>query len=244
MATLLQGMQSALYIMNRLRVYLDFCVKVQKSQARQNLEVALIKLYASVLQFLARSTQLFSKGSSARAASAIWRPDVDNFQSDCERLAMQVEIEAQNCDREVLAHSLGTIEAKQDSDFQRLEVAIDDIIVANSTLGLIENKIQVLWNSTMQSQHSAILRWISPIPYVDNHATAGKGWIQGTGLWVFQHPRFVEWNTSPQPMILWIHGIREFGSACTIRYNALTSYSWRWKDKAPLEHHQPLRWRV
>ena len=189
-------------------MYLDFCVRMSPKLARNNFEKGMTKLHALIFQFLANAIRIYSKSGRSRALTALWKPEeIATFQEKCEKLAIQVEIEAQNCDRELHAADSETTKMIHDTT-QRLLKQIEELSTTKHSLDRIESNLSVLWSTIMQDRRSEILRWISPIPYLDNHNTAGKGWTEGTGVWVFNHPQFTEWDKSSQSMILWLHGIR------------------------------------
>jgi NACHT domain len=102
-AALLMGVQTALYMINRLKAYLEFLAFLRdrpKTQPRANFETALIDFSGHTLQFLARAIQMYEKGGLSCAFAAFWKPEeIQNFESDCDKIAARVEIEASNCDR-------------------------------------------------------------------------------------------------------------------------------------------------
>jgi hypothetical protein len=102
MGALLSGLESALYVGNRLKVYYEYLPKLEGSQPRKNFEDALLKLQTKLLKFLAQAMILYDKKAIVRAWIAVWGADeVTSFDVECGKIAQQVEIEASNCDREI-----------------------------------------------------------------------------------------------------------------------------------------------
>jgi hypothetical protein len=102
MGALLSGLESALYVGNRLKVYYEYLPKLEDSQAQKNFEDALLKLQAKLLKFLAQAIILHDKKAIARTWIAVWGADeVKSFDIECGKIAKQVEIEASNCDRKI-----------------------------------------------------------------------------------------------------------------------------------------------
>src|SRR2546423_10037749 len=100
MAALLVGLETALYMMNRLKAYMQYLQRLPATQARTNFETSLVDFYALILHFLAGAILIFQKGTLARTFSAFWKlEDVRNFENECKEIAVRAEIEASNCDR-------------------------------------------------------------------------------------------------------------------------------------------------
>jgi hypothetical protein len=75
MEALLTGLNTALYMMNRLKVYLQYLLDVPAAQSRANFELVLIELHARILQFLARAIRIYQKSTLSRAFDAFWKPE-------------------------------------------------------------------------------------------------------------------------------------------------------------------------
>jgi hypothetical protein len=108
MTSLLVGCETALYMSNRLKVYMDFLrelpATMTASQPRTNLETTVTELYTLILQFLAQAIQIYQTPTWKRAFKAFWEEsDVQKFEQECERLARNVEDAASNCDRTLSA---------------------------------------------------------------------------------------------------------------------------------------------
>ena len=70
MAALLLGLETALYLSDRLQVYKTYLATLPATPARQNFESCLVDYHALILRFLAGAIQIYSKGSIARAFEA------------------------------------------------------------------------------------------------------------------------------------------------------------------------------
>jgi hypothetical protein len=87
MAALLLGLETVLYLSNRLRVYMAYLTTPPSSPARNNFESRLIEFHAKTLQFLARAILIYEKGSITRAFEAFWHNEaVSTFKDDCNRM--------------------------------------------------------------------------------------------------------------------------------------------------------------
>lgn len=208
MATLLEGLKTVLYTMNRLKVYMDYVHGLPISQTRTNLESSLTDLYALILQFLARAILIYRKHTLLRAFDAFWKPEeVANFEADCDKICRRVEIDATNCDRSL--SRLGQKNVAQSTEtLQKLVTELKELQHVKDLIENVESGIAMLWNSSVEDKQAEILEWTSKVPYLDNHLAARKGRVEGTGEWIFHHVRYQKWRTSHQSMILWLHGIR------------------------------------
>ena len=100
MTSLLAGCEIALYMANRLRVYIEFLYQVPTTLTRTNLESAVTELYAHVLGFLARAIRIYQTSTAHRALRAFWTEgDIVDFEKACNELGIRIHIEASNCDR-------------------------------------------------------------------------------------------------------------------------------------------------
>jgi hypothetical protein len=143
MAALLVGLRTSLYMMNRLKAYMDYLRDLPVTQTRENFETALTKLHALILQFLARAIQSHQKSSLIRAFDAFWKPEeVCDFEDDCDRIAEQVEIEATNCDRALSARERE--EANQRIEhLQRVLKELDELQHIKESVSMLEHKIDL-----------------------------------------------------------------------------------------------------
>ncbi|OQV00709.1 NACHT domain-containing protein, partial [Cladophialophora immunda] len=122
MAALLLGLETALYLSNRLQVYIKYLTTLPASQARTNFETSLVEFYALILQFLAGAVRIYQKDSITRAFDAFWRiEDVSTFENACNKMASRAEIEASNCDRDLNATTRAAVKRQQEDLRQALK---------------------------------------------------------------------------------------------------------------------------
>ena len=57
-----------------------------------------------------------------------------------------------------------------------------------------------------QYDRTAILRWLSTIPYQDHQTAARKEVQEGTGGWFLQDDVYSAWKASHETSLLWLHG--------------------------------------
>jgi len=63
------------------------------------------------------------------------------------------------------------------------------------------------------SKKLELLQWLSKIPYSKHHESIRNGRQEGSGLWLFENPQYVQWKKTRSSSLLWIHGNRKRFSA-------------------------------
>jgi len=115
MAALLVGVETTLYLSNRLQVYVKYWATLSASPARNNFEACLVEFHAFILRFLAGAIRIYQKGSITRAFDAFWRiEDVWVFENECNKMASRADIEASNCDRDLNALNRAAVKQQQE----------------------------------------------------------------------------------------------------------------------------------
>jgi len=195
MVALLEGLKTTFYMMNRLKLYLNYLRKLSYFQSQAQFQESLIRFYALILEFLAGAIRIYQKNTMTRAFAAFWTLErVQEFEVKCEKLANRVEIDAQNCDRDVMAQSV-----------KELQVRLEQL----KDLHKMIDPINEIWSRLKEDEQTMILQWISQIAYLDNHESASDGRTEGTAEWIFDRPEYREWISSQESQILWLHGIRK-----------------------------------
>jgi ankyrin repeat domain-containing protein 50 len=200
MGALLVGLDTVTNLINRCKIYeILYLNDGQAGQAFSNLEIALVKLYAAMLRFLASANVLYDSNTGVRILRALLEPNkVADFVDQCEKLQAQVDVEANNCD-----HTDNRVAHARMAELERLLVDLTAPIIRT------DRQVTKLWDRLNDSKRTKILAWASSIPYEDNHYTARQGHVASTGEWLLNHERYREWRGSSASMILWLHGIRE-----------------------------------
>lgn len=133
MAALISGLDVALYMMNRLKVYCEHFARLPKTLAMSNFEEELTAFYAHILQFLAVAIRKFQKGTVGRSFEALFKAgDVGHFEDECDRLGQRTEKEAQNCDRELAADLSNAV-----SDLKDVYIQI------KTSIGVLQDKFDL-----------------------------------------------------------------------------------------------------
>ncbi|KAJ9218119.1 hypothetical protein DTO166G4_510 [Paecilomyces variotii] len=208
MGTLLVGLDKVLYLIDRCKVYeLLYPHNSLIEDSYRNFESALVGLYVVILDFLAVAVQTSKNNAIKRTLTAFWSLDcINKYDTRFQELMTRVEIEAHNCDRLYSRHER-LVSQQQTRDLKRI---LRDIEQLNSTQGQIEivkDRISGIWEYLDGEKRHEMLLWISVIPFEDHHRIAKEGRTENTGTWLLRHDQYVEWQSSQQSTILWLHGI-------------------------------------
>ena len=95
-----------------------------------------------------------------------------------------------------------SLERKQDD--QRLRALLNDM---QRPIDRIEKRFQDYQDGLQANTRTQILRWLSPIPYMQHHIQAKSDVLPGTGQWLLHDPRLLDWQNSRSSSVLWLHGI-------------------------------------
>jgi hypothetical protein len=63
--------------------------------------------------------------------------------------------------------------------------------------------------TSVDSERSSILKWISVIPYISHHKLISEGRLEGTGEWLFEKQEYTTWRSSSISKLLLLRGIRK-----------------------------------
>jgi hypothetical protein len=208
MAALFSGLETALYMTNRLKAYLEFFAGLPASLARTHFEKALVEFHLLLLQFLAKAIRTYQKGSAARAWDALWRKkDVADFDKDCNKIAHQVEIEASNCDR-TLVYQEHKEASRRKRDLDKILDELKDLRDAKAAIKVLLNNIDKEILEKLPSAYGA--RFDS---HQDEHES---GCLDGTRVDLLH--QIAQWAEDPKgKCIFWLCGMAGTGKSTISR---------------------------
>ncbi|KAI3320880.1 hypothetical protein HD806DRAFT_221669 [Xylariaceae sp. AK1471] len=191
-------MERATRIIHRCQVYEElYNRKTVDHVVIENLESALIKLYACVLKGLVETSKYLLGSTPFRSFYAIFHPTAGSgLFASLEHGEAQVE-------REIIA-CVGQRRAKADARFQEqlrslLELR-EPVLRADEN---IENVLQRLeWEELTR-----VLQWISPIEYRRHHDTINELRAKNTCNWLLKRHKFGQWSSATSSMTLWLQGL-------------------------------------
>lgn len=81
--------------MHRLQVYVRYLHHLPPCLEQVNLENRLAILYAEILRFLAKATDIYEKSNMRRTFAAYWKiSDIEEFEITCRKTGEDIEIES------------------------------------------------------------------------------------------------------------------------------------------------------
>ena len=143
MATLLTGMDLALCMANRLKVYFDYFEQLPSTLATNNFESALVKKYIHTLGFLANAIETYQKNVVTRSWQALWQTsELEDFEANSDKLWTRAEIEASSCDRELRKQNWDTAKQWKD-DLEAALRKLDNIQALQSSMNRLHVKVDL-----------------------------------------------------------------------------------------------------
>jgi len=158
MGALLVGLENAMSVINRCKVYESLSLlNIQAreiGQPLENFESALQSLYAAILRFLSCAIYLYKKNTGSRAISAFLQPEkVSSFVKEFQDLEQGVDIEVENWER---MHG------------RTWQKKVEERVLR------IDSRVTSLWKLSSQEDQCGLLMWISEIPYEEIHYLTKK----------------------------------------------------------------------
>lgn len=122
---------------------MDFLRTLPTTLTRRNFETAVIELYTHILRFLARAIAVYQDLAIHRALTAFWTTsDFQSFETDCDKTARRVDIEANNCDRTLSAQDRAhATQGRQ--ELQEVLKELEQYRKMQGSLDRIESKIDL-----------------------------------------------------------------------------------------------------
>nr|POF06990.1 vegetative incompatibility protein het-e-1 [Quercus suber] len=161
MMALISGMELALCFANRLRAYFAHFQGLPSALTTTNFRNALIALYAQILRFLCKAILVFTMNTAVRKFRVAWQTsDLAAFESECDKLAQRVDIEAHNCDRLEFAQWRADLEKglQELNRIRNLQNSVD-ILGLKAVLSNLAPVRAAVFNSFEEGQSPCCLDW-------------------------------------------------------------------------------------
>ncbi|KAK3298835.1 uncharacterized protein B0H64DRAFT_83679 [Chaetomium fimeti] len=174
---------------------------------------ALISLYANILLYLSEVIRYYAQGSALRFVKSVVSPvaifeakyaPIRSARAETWLLAQLAEAEKS----ERTQASLDRIESCQDSTATALFETLGDALrelqqpISRASIQLAE-----IQDGLERETRTRILRSISSIPYSMHQKHAKKGRLEGSGQWLLRKPEYKSWRQSSTSSVLLLHGI-------------------------------------
>ncbi|OJJ30091.1 hypothetical protein ASPWEDRAFT_120837 [Aspergillus wentii DTO 134E9] len=182
------------------------------SPIRAELESALVRLYKKVLAYLVKAKRYFQTSTTKRVLKSAFYTAEDN---------QMKAIEAE----EKRVAALTTL-----ADMEELKRTGENVAATQSLVKLLEQPILRMADETTTAmrrleinKQSALLQWLSSVPFIQHHKDHIRKNIPGCGHWFLNHPEYQNWKSSSSSSILLLHGIPGSGKT-SITANVIDSF--------------------
>lgn len=174
-----------------------------------------IRLYATILGYLAKAMRYYSAGTIKNMARDIFSDTATSVstliimeQAEADRCAALASAELQDAASNVLRQA----QNQQTTGMMKL---LQDLQAPIIRIGKDICRIQGL---DEEAERVKIMKSISTIPYPSHHKTFASGRVSGSGKWLLQNKDFLDWRGSSSSTILWLHGMPGCGKTklCSI----------------------------
>lgn len=194
----------------------------------------LTRLYAAILECLAKVKAYFEKNKIQRVIEAVLmdeqtvlvvldkiqklRLEVDRYVSSCryhDQRATQNDIQDLFSQYSSVVRSFSEPLDQVSSKVGALLTNISDsstrfdILLAaiKTPLNRVLVDVNGLAKSLQNNERARILKWLSSIEYLKYHNENQRSVLDGTGKWLPAHSIFTSWRETSTSSILWLHGI-------------------------------------
>ncbi|VUC22857.1 unnamed protein product [Clonostachys rosea] len=180
---------------------LESLISVPRSRAEKDLSDALVKLYASILAYLAKACSYYQQNrfKSLIKSGLFASPDLE--------VALENIAEAQrNVDSSAKLFGLQD-QLESRAELKRMIMDFD------APINRLDKAIHSITDHLNGERRAKVLCWISGEPFEQHHNEEKKEVLKGTGNWLLHEPTFARWKRQRSSSIFWLHGIPGAGKS-------------------------------
>ncbi|KAI5813266.1 hypothetical protein BZA77DRAFT_346375 [Pyronema omphalodes] len=187
--SIVDGLENVAGLIQRCTIY-EILYLREDSDASRNLEKSILQLYIAVLKFLAKA---IDKAKENHIKAVFSTQNISDYLGNVKKQERTVKDDAD------------VVGAQANCDgFEYLRGQLKDM---NDMISDIQPHLHNVQNWLEDSDRSAILQWISTIPYISHHKRISEERLEGTGEWLFERPEYEEWMSSSDSKLLLLRGI-------------------------------------
>lgn len=189
------------------------------------LELALLRLYTTILVYLAGARRYYLKGTLRRLGASVIDTS-DSVEANLAKVAVARD-EVERCtrlfDSELhLDTSTGVnrIQASVDglaADLNALKAedqTLRDILASlEQPILRAGNQLSDLHVNLQKEQRRQIFSWLSNVRYREHHRSSFAAVMPGSCAWLQQRSEYIDWKSSSSSSFLWVHGIPGSGKS-------------------------------
>ncbi|WQF77080.1 Putative NACHT nucleoside triphosphatase, P-loop containing nucleoside triphosphate hydrolase [Colletotrichum destructivum] len=180
---------------------IESLLKSVSTAAAEELRRALVKLYATILTYLAKARSYYRKNTAARVIKhgVLASADLDS--------AFTAITEAQQDVTQCSAVFGLEAQFEMHGELKQMLKGFNDPVKRwNEALSALTDQLDL-------KRRVEILRWLSDEPHQQHHQQTYGEVMEGTGKWLLQDPTFLQWKNESASSILWLHGIPGSGKS-------------------------------
>jgi hypothetical protein len=184
----------------------------EQTKATDILKPAIVKLYASMLTFLAEAKLYYAQKTGVRIVKStlyISQRDMVKLGEDIREGRIAIDEVARLIDAELLRIAGQDIKAASSNANQHNKDMRKALGQLATPIQRVNDQLDGLVKNLERTEKLGVLGWISKMPYTQHHETVRKGRLENSGLWLFDQPDYVKWRKSRSSSLIWLHGMRE-----------------------------------
>lgn len=168
---------------------------------------ALLDLYTKILGYLCMTIRYYKLGTVNRHLKSIVasKADMEEKYKPINDAQTLIEKYANLAEAQKINTILDTVTELYERDKAvDLGKAIQEL---RGPIARAANQLDAINDGLAREMRVRILKAISTIAYPQQHKTARKGRLEGSGSWLLQKPAFGQWRCDSSSSVLWLHGI-------------------------------------
>ena len=210
----IENLEAVSHLITRYAILEELYLQ-RNSEASDKLEDMVIRLYAEILTFLAKARKFFQSSAKSKKSFLITSVKLTNSV----RLAMSIVKFSE--DEHMTKINILDGQISRLTEVFTVDIQIDTakgVAAMNALLTSLNEPIKRLVDhSTIsaqvleESQHLQLLHWLSPVPFSSHHKRHSESRIPGSGQWLLDHDRYINWRNTSSSSIFMLHGIMGSG---------------------------------
>ncbi|KAL8920274.1 MAG: hypothetical protein Q9208_006342 [Pyrenodesmia sp. 3 TL-2023] len=198
-----------------------------------DLELALLRLYTTILVYLAGARRYYAKGTLRRLGASLIDTS-DSVHASLAKIAVEHD-QVERCTRlfdseqsQDISTGVNRIQASVDglaADLNSLKVdtstsqevkyqALRTILTSlEQPILRAGNQLSDLHINLQKEQRRKVLSWLSNVRYREHHRSSFAAVMPGSCAWLQQKSEYIDWKSSSISSILWVHGIPGSGKS-------------------------------
>lgn len=207
--SLSEGIELVAGVAFRYQILENICssaMPASRGDAWLSLRDCIIKVYTSILNYLANAIKYWSHSTAARMARSLFK-DMDAEQQKLRLIISKTDEEAFRTANIFQYQDLFNMS----SETQKvLNDAVDQL---RGPILRIAHDVSEIQDRLQAKERIEVFRWLSSVPCESHHHESCKRMLEGTGKWLLENARFLDWQQSSASALFWLNGIPGSGKS-------------------------------